>query len=124
MDNGYDLGLLLKKLRIKAGLSQQALGDKISRDKGIISRYENNYQTPPFETMRDFAVIFNVSMDYLAGMEKQDILSLRGMTDEQTDIIIHLADIFRTHNIRNKYGFSSEEYEILGKIVAIFAKAV
>jgi ribosome-binding protein aMBF1 (putative translation factor) len=38
MTNGYDLGLILKNLRIKSGLSQQQLGAKINRDKGIIRR--------------------------------------------------------------------------------------
>ena len=66
MREPYDLGMLIKELRTKAKMSQKELGARISRDKGVISRYESNYQTPPFETMRDFAAIFNVSMDYLA----------------------------------------------------------
>jgi transcriptional regulator with XRE-family HTH domain len=121
MTNGYDLGLILKNLRIKSGLSQQQLGAKINRDKGIISRYENNYQTPSFETMRDFAAIFNVSMDYLAGTEKKDLISVRGLSEEQVDIISRLVDIFRASNSDALQKLSPEQYKILGRIVANFS---
>ena len=61
MKEAYDCGMRIKNLREKANLTQQELGKKINRDKGIISRYENNYQAVPFETMRAFASIYGVS---------------------------------------------------------------
>lgn len=63
----YDCGLIIKQLREKSNMTQQELGRRIDHDKGIISGYENNYQPVPFETMRTFAAIFNVSTDYLVG---------------------------------------------------------
>lgn len=68
MKKAYDCGLIIKELREKANMTQQELKRKIYRDKGIISRYENNYQPVSFETMRTFAAIFNVSTDCLAGI--------------------------------------------------------
>lgn len=118
MEKSYDLGLLLKELRVKAGLSQQELGDKINRDKGIISRYENNYQTPPFETIRDFAAIFNVSVDYLAGMEKHGKLSLHGLTDVQADMLSALAQLFREKNSSASGCMTPHQCEVIGRIVA------
>lgn len=123
MKEAYDCGLIIKELREKANMTQQELGRKINRDKGIISRYENNYQPVPFETMRTFAAIFNVSMDYLAGMEKSKTLSLNGLTEEQTGIITNLAELFCKHNIHKVSKMSPEQCEIIGQIVENFIKS-
>lgn len=119
MKETYDCGLLIKKLREKSNMTQQELGRKINRDKGIISRYENNYQAVPFDTMRAFASIFNVSMDYLAGMEKSGCISAAGLTVVQIEILETLADMFRNNNYERR-GLSPEQCEILGKILVEF----
>ncbi len=120
MQNGYDLGLILKKLRLDAGMSQQELGERINRDKGIISRYENNYQTPPFETMRDFAAIFNVSLDYLGGVEKQGVISVHGLTEEQAALLIRIAELMRNKNRLAADKLTAEQSEVIGNLVKEF----
>ncbi|MBE6889831.1 MAG: helix-turn-helix transcriptional regulator [Ruminococcaceae bacterium] len=120
MQNGYDLGLILKKLRLDAGMSQQELGERINRDKGIISRYENNYQTPPFETMRDFAAIFNVSLDYLGGVEKQGVISVHGLTEEQAGLLIRIAELMRNKNRLAVDKLTAEQSEVIGNLVKEF----
>jgi len=120
MHETYDLGMILKTLREKKGLSQKELGEKISRDKGIISRYENNLQTPSFETMRDFSNIFKVSMDYLAGFQDSDNVSTFSLTDEQSKIVHDLVELFRSQNNLSREKLSSEQYEMLGRITASF----
>lgn len=118
MNEPYDCGLIIKNLREKANMTQRELGSRINRDKGIISRYENNYQPVPFETMRTFAAIFNVSMDYLAGMEKPNSISISGLTSEQIDIIQKLIEAFHAVNSNNKQEISQNKFETLGRIVA------
>lgn len=115
---GYDFGLLLRELREKANLTQKQLGNKIGVSEGMISRYENNMSEPPFETVRDFAAIFNVSMDYLAGMEKQRGIPTTGLTEEQIDIMHSLGDAFNSLNNSGKHKLTQEQYEITGRIVA------
>ena len=122
MKEAYDCGMRIKNLREKANLTQQELGKKINRDKGIISRYENNYQAVPFETMRAFASIFNVSMDYLAGMEKRNTIDAAMLTEAQTDILRGIAEAFREINLSNTHKFTSNQYELIGKLVTEFLK--
>lgn len=117
MKEAYDCGLIIKQLREKANMTQQELGRRINRDKGIISRYENNYQPVPFETMRTFAAIFNVSMDYLAGMEKQSSIPTIGLSDEQIDIMRSLSDAFRSVSNGGKYQLTQKQFELVGMIV-------
>ena len=120
MHEPYDLGLLIKKLRQEAGMSQKELGEKINRDKGIISRYEANYQTPSFETMRELAVIFNVSMDYLAGFDKSGTIQAFGLSDDQREILKDTAEILRLQNMKKLPKDSLDKYKLLGKITACF----
>lgn len=115
---GYDFGLLLRELRERANLTQKQLGSRIGVSEGMISRYENNMSEPPFETIRDFAAIFNVSMDYLAGMEKQRSIPTTGLTEEQVDIMRNLGEAFHSINSSGKQELTQERYEILGRITA------
>ena len=116
MKDPYDCGLIIKELREKANMTQQELGDKINRDKGVISRYENNYQPVPFDTMRSFAAIFNVSMDYLAGMEKYYSIPTTGLTETQIEVMRRLSDILCELN-NDKSKLNADRFEIVGKIV-------
>lgn len=115
---GYDFGLLLRELRERSNLTQKQLGNKIGVSEGMISRYENNMSEPPFETVRDFSAIFNVSMDYLAGMEKQRSIPTTGLTEEQIDIMHSLGDAFHSLNSSSKQKLTQDQFEIVGKIVA------
>ncbi len=117
----YDLGVILKNLRTKSHMSQEQLGAKINRDKGIISRYENNLQTPSFEIMRDFACIFNVSMDYLAGFESSNTVNTNSLSGDQIKILQDLAELFRRQNF-NKSKLSEDQINMLGRITANFVK--
>ena len=120
MHEPYDLGMLIKKLRNEAGLTQKELGQKINRNKGIVSRYESNYQTPSFETMRELAAIFNVSMDYLAGFDKTGTIQTFGLTDDQKEIIKETAEMLRLQNMKKLPKDTEKKYTLLGKITECF----
>ncbi|MBR6834896.1 MAG: helix-turn-helix transcriptional regulator, partial [Oscillospiraceae bacterium] len=95
MDTAYDFGMILQKLRTERGITQKQLADMINKESSIISKYEKNLQSPTFDTVRSFAAIFNVSMDYLSGMEKSINISTVKLTEEQIQIMRELAEAFR-----------------------------
>ena len=57
----------LKQLRKKAGISQQALAEKIGVSQQSINKYENHNIEPDIETLIRLADFFNTSVDYLIG---------------------------------------------------------
>ena len=57
----YDLGALIRSLRKERNITQKKLGEMLDVTEGTISKYEANTMTPPFETLRSIASIFNVS---------------------------------------------------------------
>lgn len=118
----FDFGERLKELRKNKNWTQQQLANKIELSKTVISKYENNIQMPTLDTLIKLAAIFNVSMDYITGLEKPQTISLVGLTTEQSEIISVLAKIFQNKGISRQMNFSSEQYEIIGKIIVEFSR--
>ena len=108
----YDLGALIRSLRKERKITQKKLGEMLDVTEGTISKYEANTMTPPFETMRSIASIFNVSMDTLCGMKYQGVVSVHGLTERQIKIIQDLSNIFRSQNTAGK-NLTVEQYSIL-----------
>lgn len=117
MEDAYDFGMILQKLRKEKGLTQEQLARKICKESSIISRYEKNLQAPTFETVRAFAAIFNVSMDYLSGMEKRERISAYNLSDQQLEIVNKLISAFRNGNASANKKLSPESCQLLGEIV-------
>lgn len=122
MEEIYDFGMILQKLRKERGFTQEQLARLIHKESSIISRYEKGLQNPTFETVREFAAIFNVSMDYLAGMEKNSNISTFGMNTEQISITKTLVDAFRRKNTSTPNKMSAEHYQLIGKIATELSK--
>ena len=122
MDKIYDFGMILQKLRKEHGMTQEQLAAKIHKESSIISRYEKNLQSPTFETVRSFAAIFNVSMDYLSGMEKGTAISTHGLSSEQSQIVRELTELFRSHNSAFQRKLAEEQFILMGKIITELVK--
>ena len=59
----------LKMLRIERGLGQVELAEKLGLSKGIISLWENGLREPNMSSLIVIAQFFNVSIDYLVGLD-------------------------------------------------------
>lgn len=60
----------LKLLRKEAKMSQKDLADRIFSARNTISNWENGTREPNLGTVKDLAKLFNVSADYLLGIEE------------------------------------------------------
>lgn len=59
----------LKELRIEKGIGQVELAKALNLSKGIISLWENGLREPKLSNLIILAQYFQVSIDYLAGIE-------------------------------------------------------
>ena len=122
MNDAFDFGLILKRLRKEKGWTQEELANKINKESSIISRYEKNLQSPTFDTVRAFSALFNVSMDYLSGMERQSNISTIGLNEKQRNIITQLIEQFREHNVITSNQLTDKQSCLLGQILAEILK--
>ena len=118
----YVFAQRLKELRTKAKMTQKRLANKLNVTETTVSKYECEQAYPSFEVMRSISMIFNVSLDYLYGVEKPSDVSAFGLSDEQREIMSKLAELFRSQNLYSNKGLLDEQYKIIGKIVDNFRK--
>ncbi len=62
-------GIRLKDLRLKKDLQQKELAEIFSTKQQNISRWENGKFEPSFEQLIEIAEFFDVSTDFLLGLE-------------------------------------------------------
>lgn len=63
----------LKELRKQNGLMQKEFAEKIGISTGALSSYENGAKSPSVATAKHIAYTFNVSLDWLCGIENRII---------------------------------------------------
>ncbi len=118
----YDLGALIRKLRIERKLTQKQLSEKLKVSEGTVSKYESNISMPPFETLRSIASIFSVSMDTLYGMQHQGTLFTHGLSETQIETVQELIDSYRIKNNQWENKLNQEQLVVLSKIVIELTK--
>lgn len=59
----------LKLLRQEKGIGQVELAKKLNVSKAIISLWENGLREPTMNSLIEMAIYFDVSIDYLVGLE-------------------------------------------------------
>ena len=79
-----DLTVILKELRVGAGLTQKELAAKLGIGQSTIVGYEKGIREPTVSNLALYAKYFNVSIDYLLGLE--DDFGVRTSTPMSDDI--------------------------------------
>ncbi|PPA71933.1 helix-turn-helix domain-containing protein [Jeotgalibacillus proteolyticus] len=63
------LGSKLRNLREQRGISQKELASRLKIPNQNVSNYERNFRQPDYDTLKKFANFFQVSTDYLLGVD-------------------------------------------------------
>ena len=81
---------ILKKLRIKYGMTQKQLADRIGVEKSSIAKYESGKGVMPSDDIKlKIADVFNVSLDCLFGRETPDESNAVNIEDDEMSIILN-----------------------------------
>lgn len=94
-----DFGNVLKTLRLKENLTQAQLAQKLGLTKSVISAYETGLRLPSYDILINIAKIFNVSTDYLLGLEHKKEIDLSGLSQEEIDALMNLIKAMKKSNI-------------------------
>lgn len=73
-------------LRIKKGLSQEELAEKVFVTRQAVSRWENGETIPNIETLKQLSKFFGVSINTLLGSPQQLVCKCCGMNLEDCNI--------------------------------------
>lgn len=84
------LGQKIYELRRAFGWSQVELARRLSISKQTVSNWENDNIQPSIEMLVRLAKVFNVSADFLLGLDQVPRLSIEGLP---TAVVAHLSMI-------------------------------
>ena len=88
-------GERLKELRKGQKMTQQQLADRLGVAKSVVSYYESGDRYPSFDVLVRIARIFHRTTDYLLGIERNKIIDVSDLTEEEIAAIASVIDVIR-----------------------------
>lgn len=90
-----DFGNRLKTLRLRQEMTQLQLAQKLGLTKSVISAYETGLRLPSYDVLIHIARIFDVSTDYLLGVERKQEIDFSGLSEEERNAILNLIKVMK-----------------------------
>ena len=86
----------IKRLREQYGITQSELAKQLGITRSSVNAWEMGISVPSTQYIVELANIFNVSTDYLLGVNRTSSISVAGLTDQDIElvrgIILHLRN--------------------------------
>ena len=82
-----DIGFRLRELRRREKMTQAQVAKRLDLSKTVISGYENSTKTPSVEVLIQLSILYDVSADYLLGLDNREMLYIGGLNDHQQELL-------------------------------------
>lgn len=82
----------IKTLRANMGLSQAALAKKLGVTRASVNAWEMEISSPTAQYLVEMARLFHTSTDFILGLESEEKIVLRGMTEEEKRLVYNLVE--------------------------------
>lgn len=93
--NLFLLSSKIKLLREKQELTQADLARKLGLTRSSINAWEMGLSVPSTNYIVELSKLFNVSSDYLLGLDKTSTLQVSGLTPKQVTVLNELIDCMK-----------------------------
>ena len=91
----YELSENIKKLRHQKNMTQTQLAKRLGVALSTIASYENQDRMPSIPMLVKLSYEFNVTIEYLLGVNKNKTLDVSDLTDEQILALNGIIEQFR-----------------------------
>lgn len=85
----------IKQLREQMGYTQAELARKLKLTRSSINGWEMGLSVPSTPMVVELAKIFNVSTDYLLGLDDRASLRVEGLSKKEVAVLVDLVSCFR-----------------------------
>lgn len=85
----------IKHLRMDHHMTQQHLAYKLGLTKSVISAYETGLRQPSYDVLINLTKLFNVTSDFLLGINSNQNIDLSGLKEHEKVAIINLIDALK-----------------------------
>ncbi len=94
----YELAENIKKLRIQKHLTQSELGRRLGITCSTIASYESQDRLPSIAVLIKLSAEFNVSIEYLLGVNKNKTIDVSELSDKQISALNVIVEQFKEDN--------------------------
>ncbi len=91
----------IKRLRELKGWSQVKLSKKLGITRSSVNAWEMGVSVPSTQKIVELALLFQTSTDYILGLDKDRMLSLKNLSDKEVELIYQLLnyiEYIKNHN--------------------------
>lgn len=88
----------IRILREKNNLTQSALAKTLGITRSSINAWELGISTPSTQYIVELALYFNVSTDYILGVNKTATINITGLNDSDIDVVYQLIRHLKDKN--------------------------
>ena len=112
-------GARLKELRQAKNWSQADLAARLNKAVSTISGYESDSHPIPTDVLINIADLFDISLDDFFSLQKPEMLSVKGLSEEQIEIIRRLITEYKTPTNRS-CNYSESQMNLIHDILYTF----
>lgn len=94
----FTLADRIKALRENAGLTQAEVARTLGISRSGVNAWEMGLSVPSTQYVVELAKKFDVSADYLLGLEDTASISVKGLSHKQVSVLLELIQCFRDGN--------------------------
>lgn len=94
----YELAENIKNLRTQKHLTQKDLGKKIGVTTSTVASYESQDRLPSIAVLIKLSAEFNVSIEYLLGINKNKTIDVSELSDKQISALNVIVEQFKEDN--------------------------
>lgn len=91
----FSLAERIKSLRERAGLTQAEMARILGISRSGVNAWEMGLSVPSTQYIVELAKKFEVSTDYLLGMETTPAISVKGLSQKQVSVLLDAIDCFK-----------------------------
>lgn len=110
---------IILEVRTKAGLSQDALAEKVHVTRQAVSRWENGDTIPNTETLKLLSKLFDVSINTLLGSPRQLICQCCGMPLDDSNISKEIDGLFNEEYCKWCYADGEYMYHNMDELIDV-----
>ena len=94
----FSLADKIKQLRELSGLTQAGLARRMKLTRSSVNSWEMGLVVPSTAMIVELAKLFNVSTDYLLGLEENASINVSGLSEKEVALVSNLIVCLRNKN--------------------------
>ena len=91
----FTLADRIKALRIRTGMTQSDVARLLGLSRSGVNAWEMGLSVPSTQYIVELAKVFDISTDYLLGLENTSTISVKGLSQKQVSVLLDTIECFK-----------------------------